>query len=50
LARISVVDYDFKVLLDEFIMPPRMVLDYNTKYSGITAELLAGVTTTLEDI
>jgi hypothetical protein len=30
-ARISVVDFDFKVVLDEFVMPDSPILDYNTK-------------------
>ena len=31
LARISVVDYDFNVVMDDFVMPDNLILDYNTK-------------------
>lgn len=33
LARVSVVDYDYKVIMDELVMPTNPILDYNTKYS-----------------
>lgn len=32
LARISVVDYDFNIVLDEFVVPDNFILDYNTKF------------------
>jgi RNA exonuclease 1 len=50
LARVSIIDYDFNVLMDEFVMPQREILDYNTKWSGITEQILRGVNTTLADI
>ena len=50
LARITVINYDLEVLIDEFVMPDREILDYNTKWSGITEEILRGVTTRLSDI
>lgn len=31
LARISIVDYDFNVILDKLVMPKNPILDYNTK-------------------
>jgi RNA exonuclease 1 len=36
--------------MDELVMPPNPILDFNTQYSGITAAMLKGVTTTREDI
>lgn len=32
LARISVVDFDFNVIMDEYVVPENKILDYNTKY------------------
>ena len=36
-------------LLDELVRPARAVTDYNTRYSGITAELLATATLSVEE-
>ncbi|PRW44608.1 small RNA degrading nuclease 5-like isoform X2 [Chlorella sorokiniana] len=49
LARVTLVDGQGRSLLDELVLPQNSVLDHNTKYSGITAEMLAGCTTTLAD-
>ncbi|KAK3717362.1 hypothetical protein QZH41_011595 [Actinostola sp. cb2023] len=50
LTRISIIDEMFNVVYDTLVMPDRPILDYKTKYSGITAELLQGVTVTLKDV
>lgn len=50
LARVTVINFDLEVLMDEFVMPDREILDYNTKWSGITEDILRGVTTRLSDI
>lgn len=50
LTRISIIDWDGKVVLDEFVKPPEAITDYLTPYSGITPAMLENVTTTLEDI
>ena len=46
----SIVDSVGAVLLDELVRPQREIEDYNTRYSGITEEMLANVTTTLEQV
>ena len=50
LARISLVNETLQCVYDSLVQPPNPVLDYVTRYSGIDAEKLAGVATTLEDV
>lgn len=50
LARVSFVNESLECVYDTLVKPPNPVLDYVTKYSGISAEMLAGVTTTLRDV
>ncbi|EXJ88384.1 hypothetical protein A1O1_05314 [Capronia coronata CBS 617.96] len=50
LARISVVDWHGKTVLDKYVKPALPIKNYFTQYSGITPRHLEDVTTTLEDI
>jgi RNA exonuclease 1 len=50
LARISVIDWDGEVVYDSLVKPTNAITDYLTLYSGITAEMLKDVTTTLKDV
>ncbi|KZW02879.1 ribonuclease H-like protein [Exidia glandulosa HHB12029] len=51
LTRICVIDLDEdKVVYDELVKPHKTILDYLTRWSGITAEKLHHVTKTLPEV
>ena len=50
LGRVSIVNEEMECIYDTFVKPREPILDYMTKYSGITARHLEGVTTTVEDV
>ncbi|XP_054167389.1 RNA exonuclease 5-like [Oppia nitens] len=49
-TRISVVDENCVVLYDTLVKPPNEIVNYLTRFSGITKKLLDPITTTLEDV
>lgn len=50
LTRVTIVDHDCSPIYDRYVKPYGEMLSYNTEYSGITANNLEGVTTTLADV
>ncbi|KAK0149591.1 RNA exonuclease 5 [Merluccius polli] len=50
LARVSLVDSSGKCVLDELVQPPNPILNYLTRFSGITAAMLQSITTLVSDV
>ena len=50
LTRVSLVEWDGNILLDELVKPDKFITDYLTPYSGITPAKLENVTTNIKDI
>uniref|UniRef100_A0A665WS00 Exonuclease domain-containing protein n=1 Tax=Echeneis naucrates TaxID=173247 RepID=A0A665WS00_ECHNA len=50
LTRVTVIDSDMKVIYDTFVKPESKVVDYNTRFSGVTEEDLKSATITLRDV
>jgi len=50
LTRITLIDWDGKVVYDTLVKPTKPITDYLTMYSGITKEKLEEISTTLADV
>ena len=50
LSRITLVDLNGNIVYNKLVKPENPIIDYLTKYSGMTKELLSGVDTTLKDV
>eukprot|EP01123_Difflugia_compressa_P007039 TRINITY_DN19504_c0_g1_i1.p1 TRINITY_DN19504_c0_g1~~TRINITY_DN19504_c0_g1_i1.p1 ORF type:complete len:332 (+),score=46.13 TRINITY_DN19504_c0_g1_i1:77-997(+) len=50
LTRVSIVNQDEEVLYDQFVKPSNPIINYLTRFSGITEDTLADVNHTLKDV
>ncbi|CAG00737.1 unnamed protein product [Tetraodon nigroviridis] len=50
LTRVTVIDSEMKVIYDTFVKPESQVVDYNTRFSGVTEEDLENTTISLRDV
>ncbi|XP_047410239.1 RNA exonuclease 1 homolog [Sciurus carolinensis] len=50
LTRITVVDTEMQVIYDTFVKPDNEIVDYNTRFSGVTEEDIAFTSTNLRDV
>lgn len=50
LTRVTIINSDCKVVYETLIKPLHPIIDFNTRYSGITEEQMVNVTTSLLDV
>ncbi|CAH1242757.1 REXO1 [Branchiostoma lanceolatum] len=50
LTRVSVVNWSMKLVYETLVKPENIVIDYNTRFSGIKEEDMAGIETTIRDV
>jgi RNA exonuclease 1 len=50
LVRVSVVNHKFESVYETLVKPHAEILDYNTRWSGITEEQLQNCNVTFEDV
>ena len=46
----TVVDHELKTVYEQLVKPANPVIDYNTRFSGLTESALKDVTTSLKDV
>ena len=49
-TRVSIVDLQKKIVYDSLVKPANEIVDYNTRFSGITKEMLHNVQVTLPQV
>ncbi|XP_075451730.1 RNA exonuclease 1 homolog isoform X2 [Ascaphus truei] len=50
MTRVTVVDPSLQVVYDTFVKPDNEIIDYNTRFSGVTEENLKNITTSIRDV
>ncbi|XP_018427739.1 PREDICTED: RNA exonuclease 1 homolog, partial [Nanorana parkeri] len=50
LTRVTVINSQMKVVYDTFVQPDNKIVDYNTRFSGVTEEDLENTRITLRDV
>merc|ERR1712142_207585 len=50
LTRVTVIDFTGETCYENLVKPDAPIIDYNTRFSGITEEDMEGVTTTIRDV
>uniref|UniRef100_A0A670XUP6 RNA exonuclease 1 homolog n=1 Tax=Pseudonaja textilis TaxID=8673 RepID=A0A670XUP6_PSETE len=50
LTRVTVINSDLKVIYDTFVKPDSRIVDYNTRFSGVTEADLENASITLRDV
>lgn len=50
LTRVSLVNFQGDVVYDTYVKPEEEIIDYVTRFSGVTEEILEDVTTTAQDV
>ncbi|XP_024130545.1 RNA exonuclease 1 homolog isoform X2 [Oryzias melastigma] len=50
LSRVTVIGSDLQVVYDAFVKPDSEVIDYNTRFSGISEKDVSGTSTSLKEV
>ncbi|KTF72603.1 hypothetical protein cypCar_00029106, partial [Cyprinus carpio] len=50
LARVTVINSSLQVVFDSFVKPDKDVIDYNTRFSGISEDDVKGTNSSLHDV
>ncbi|XP_030050039.1 RNA exonuclease 1 homolog isoform X2 [Microcaecilia unicolor] len=50
LTRVTVVDSSLQMVYDTFVKPDNEIIDYNTRFSGVTEDNLKNITTSIRNV